>query len=85
MSFASSSSSSSSGRPRTASSLSNVYYSNAVYFPNHKIYNGETPGSLNFSCINTVYYCYASVALDGGVFVSDHKVLQTHIRTRKFH
>lgn len=47
-----------------------MYYANAVYFPNQKIYSGETPGLLNYGCINTVYYCWASVSLDGGVFVS---------------
>lgn len=70
----SSSSSSPSRKSRKAASLSRVYYSNAVYFPNHKIYNGHSPGDLNYSCISTVYYCFASVSTDGGVFVSpkDH-------------
>lgn len=45
-------------------------YTNAVYFPNNRIYQGDTPGMLNYSCINHVYYAYASVAPDGGVFVS---------------
>jgi len=45
-------------------------YTNAVYFPNSRIYQGDTPGMLNYSCINRVYYAYASVAPDGGVFVS---------------
>lgn len=43
---------------------------NAVYFPNSRIYNGDTPGQLNYSYINHVYYAYAGVSLDGGVFVS---------------
>lgn len=66
----SSSSSSPSRTSRKAASLSRVYYSNAVYFPNHKIYSGYTPGGLNYSCISTVYYCFANVSTDGGVFVS---------------
>lgn len=58
-------------RSRKAVSLSQVYFSNAVYFPNHRIYNGDTPGSMNYNCISTVYYSFANVATDGGVFVSD--------------
>lgn len=45
-------------------------YTNAVYWPNHRVYNGDTPGTLNFSCINRVYYAFANVMLDGGVVVS---------------
>lgn len=74
--MSSSSTSSSPGRSRKAPSISHVYYANAVYFPNQKIYSGETPGALNYSCINTVYYCFASVALDGGVFVSISRFLR---------
>ncbi|PSR79667.1 glycoside hydrolase [Coniella lustricola] len=58
-------------KSRKAASLSQVYFSNAVYFPNHRIYNGDTPGSMNYNCISTVYYCFANVATDGGVFLSD--------------
>lgn len=57
-------------KSRIASSVSNVMYTNAVYFPNYRIYQGDTPGMLNYSCINHVYYAYASVSVDGGVFVS---------------
>ncbi|KAI5462142.1 family 18 glycoside hydrolase [Mariannaea sp. PMI_226] len=46
-------------------------FTNAVYFPNFRIYQGDTPGMLNYSCINHVYYAYASVSADGGVFLSD--------------
>lgn len=63
-------STSSSLKSRKAASLSNVYYSNAVYFSNRQIYNGHTPGSLNYSCISTVYYSFASVASDGSVLVT---------------
>lgn len=66
------SSSSSTRRSRKAASLSHVYYANAVYFPNHHIYNGESPGALNYSCVNTVFYCFASIAPDGGVYVRRH-------------
>ncbi|KAM5377345.1 hypothetical protein ACJZ2D_005026 [Fusarium nematophilum] len=61
---------SSSRKSRIASSMSNVMFTNAVYFPNYRIYQGDTPGMLNYSCINHVYYAYASVSADGGVFVS---------------
>ncbi|KND91316.1 Endochitinase B1 [Tolypocladium ophioglossoides CBS 100239] len=66
---------SSSSRPsrksRHAASVARVMYTNAVYFPNSRIYQGDTPGMLNYSCINHVYYAYASVAPDGGVLLSD--------------
>lgn len=62
--------SSSSRKSRLATSVARVMYTNAVYFPNSRIYQGDTPGMLNYSCINHVYYAYASVSLDGGVFVS---------------
>jgi GH18 family chitinase len=58
--------------------MSNVMFTNAVYFPNYRIYQGDTPGMLNYSCINHVYYAYASVSADGGVFVSSiHDLFQT--------
>jgi hypothetical protein len=44
-------------------------YTNAVYWPNYRVYNGDTPGQLNYGCINRVYYAYANVTADGGVFV----------------
>ena len=65
-------SSSSSSRKARMSSVANVMYTNAVYFPNYRIYQGDTPGSMNYGCINLVYYAYASVGADGGVFVSHH-------------
>lgn len=61
---------SSSSSRRSLIATSNVMFTNAVYFPNHRLYQGDTPGSLNYSCINRVYYAYASVSADGGVFVS---------------
>ncbi len=45
-------------------------YVNAAYWPNSRIYNGDTPGQLNYGCINRVYYAFATVMADGGVFVS---------------
>lgn len=65
------SSSKSKSRRRMATSVSNVMFTNAVYFPNLKIYNGATPGMLNYGCISHVFYAFASVAADGSVFVSD--------------
>ncbi|KAG6021459.1 hypothetical protein E4U41_002480 [Claviceps citrina] len=58
-------------RSRIASSVARVMYINAVYFPNSRVYRGDSPGMLNYSCINRVYYAYASVGPDGGVFLSD--------------
>lgn len=60
----------SSARPRLISSMADVMYTNAVYFLNQRIHRGDSPGMLNFSCVNHVYYAYASVGQDGGVFVS---------------
>ncbi|KAJ0318220.1 hypothetical protein Brms1b_004475 [Colletotrichum noveboracense] len=65
------SSSSSSRKSRRTTSISNVMYTNAVYFPNERIYQGDTPGAMNYGCINHVYYAFANVSPDGGVFLSD--------------
>lgn len=65
------SSSSSSRKSRKPSSVSNVMFTNAVYFSNHAIYKGDTPAQLNYGCISLVYYAFANVASDGGVFVSE--------------
>lgn len=62
--------STSSGRKRIAASVANLMFTNAVYFPNHGIHEGATPGMVNYSCISHVYYAFASVAADGSVFVS---------------
>ncbi|KAB5578440.1 glycoside hydrolase [Coniochaeta sp. 2T2.1] len=67
----SSSSGSSSRKSRISASMSNVMYTNAVYFPNYRVYRGDTPGQLNYGCINHVYYAFASVSPDGGVLLSD--------------
>ncbi|KXX80181.1 Endochitinase B1 [Madurella mycetomatis] len=61
----------SSSRRLRMASASSVMYTNAVYWPNHRIYNGDTPGALNYGCINRLYYAFATVAVDGGVFLSD--------------
>ncbi|KAI2622439.1 glycoside hydrolase family 18 protein [Hypoxylon sp. NC1633] len=63
--------SSSSSRRRKTASTSSVMFTNAVYFPNYKIYSGATPGMMNYSCVNHVYYAFANVATDGSVFLSD--------------
>ncbi|KAH8906011.1 family 18 glycoside hydrolase [Coniochaeta sp. PMI_546] len=67
----SSSSASSSRKSRIAASVSNVMYTNAVYFPNYRVYRGDTPAQLNYGCINHVYYAFASVSPDGVVLLSD--------------
>lgn len=49
----------------------NILHLNAVYWPNYRFRNnGDTPGQLNYRCINRVYYAYADVTADGQVFVS---------------
>ncbi|KAL2271030.1 hypothetical protein VTJ83DRAFT_401 [Remersonia thermophila] len=58
-------------RKSRLASLSHVMYTNAVYFPNSRVYNGDTPGQLNYGCINRVYYAYANVTANGDVFLSD--------------
>jgi chitinase len=73
--------SSSSGRKsRKPANMSNVMYTNAVYFPNYRVYRGDTPGQLNYACISLVYYAFANVSADGGVFVGQqektHRLLQ---------
>lgn len=42
---------------------------NALYYPNWRVYRGDTPGTLNYSYINYVFYAFAHVAIDGGVHV----------------
>lgn len=64
------SSASSSRKPRKSKGISKVAYTNAVYFPNERIYRGDTPGALNYAVTNQVYYAFASVAPDGAVLVS---------------
>lgn len=64
-------------KSRIATSVARVMYTNAVYFPSSRIYQGDSPGMLNYSCINHVYYAYASVTADGNVFVSFDQVPET--------
>lgn len=47
-----------------------MVYTNAVYWPNYRVYHGDSPGQLNYGCINRVYYAFATVTADGSVFVS---------------
>lgn len=51
--------------------MSHPIYKNAVYYPNYRIYRGQTPGSLNYDCIDHLFYAFAHVAPDGHVFLSD--------------
>ncbi|KAG6016930.1 hypothetical protein E4U54_000091 [Claviceps lovelessii] len=53
------------------SSFARIMYTNAVYFLSSRVYLGDTPGMLNYRCINRVYYAYAEVGLDGGVYLGD--------------
>jgi chitinase len=47
---------------------------NAVYYPNYRVYRGETPATLNYKCISHVYYAFAHVTADGFVFVSHRNI-----------
>jgi chitinase len=57
-------------QPSLNASLSDLTRKNAVYYPNYRVYRGETPASLNYNCISHVFYAFAHVSPDGGVFVS---------------
>jgi chitinase len=45
-------------------------FKNAVYYPNYRVYRGETPASMNYNCISHVFYAFAHLSPDGGIFVS---------------
>lgn len=45
-------------------------FANAVYFPSHHIYRGDTPGQMNYNCISHVFYAHAQISTDGSVLVS---------------
>ncbi|RYO84842.1 hypothetical protein DL766_001534 [Monosporascus sp. MC13-8B] len=62
---------SSSAHRHIRTSASNVMYTNAVYFPNQKIYEHFTPGMMDYGCVNHVYYAFANVSVDGTVLLSD--------------
>jgi chitinase len=46
-------------------------FANAVYYPNYRVYRGDTPANLNYNCISHVFYAFAHVNSDGFVFFSD--------------
>lgn len=59
-----------SGSLRFAEQLARVMFTNAVYFHNQRIAKGRTPRTLNYDCINLVYYAYAAVTPEGIIRVS---------------
>jgi chitinase len=65
-------------QPSIAESVSNIMLKNAVYYPNYRVYRGETPASLNYNCISHVFYAFAHVSPDGGIFVSPLDGLRCH-------
>ena len=65
-------------QPSIAESISNIMLKNAVYYPNYRVYRGETPASLNYNCISHVFYAFAHVSPDGGIFVSPLKLPCIH-------
>jgi hypothetical protein len=58
-------------QPSVDASLLDLTRKNAVYYPNYRVYRGETPATLNYNCISHVFYAFAHVSPDGGVFVSN--------------
>ena len=72
--------SSKSRKSRIASSVASMIHTNAVYFPSMRIYNGDTPATLNYGCISHVYYAYAHVTRDGHVFVSSPSIVSAKAR-----
>lgn len=46
-------------------------FKNAVYYPNWRVYRGDTPATLNLSNISHVFYAFAHVGTDGSVNLSD--------------
>ncbi|PSS08652.1 glycoside hydrolase family 18 protein [Amorphotheca resinae ATCC 22711] len=58
-------------QPAVAESISNLMFKNAVYYPNYRVYRGETPASMNYNCISHVFYAFAHLSPDGGIFLSD--------------
>jgi len=68
--------SSSSGRPHssvsgTSAGSSLSFFSNAVYYPNWRIYRHQPPSSLNLGYISHVFHAFAWFRPDGTVYVSD--------------
>lgn len=58
-------------QPSVEASISDLTRKNAVYYPNYRVYRGETPATLNYNCISHVFYAFAHVSADGGVYLSD--------------
>lgn len=58
-------------QPSVDASLLDLTRKNAVYYPNYRVYRGETPATLNYNCISHVFYAFAHVSPDGGIFLSD--------------
>ncbi|KAF7503070.1 hypothetical protein GJ744_004352 [Endocarpon pusillum] len=44
---------------------------NAVYYPNWRVYNGQTPNNLNLDNVSHVFYAFAHLDKDGSVTLSD--------------
>jgi hypothetical protein len=36
-----------------------VSFANAIYYPNYKVYNGQTPSTLNLGFVSHVLYAFA--------------------------
>lgn len=56
-------------QPSVEASILELTRKNAVYYPNYRVYRDETPATLNYNCISHVFYAFAHVSPDGGVFV----------------
>ncbi|RFU32741.1 hypothetical protein B7463_g3625, partial [Scytalidium lignicola] len=62
--------------PSQSSAASTIVYTNAVYYANYRVRQGEsqTPASLNYNCISHVFYAFANVSADGSILLSDEFV-----------
>ncbi|KAH8596705.1 chitinase [Bisporella sp. PMI_857] len=58
-------------QPSIDQSIDNLIIKNAVYYPNYRVYRGDTPASMNYNCISHVFYAFTHVATDGRIFLSD--------------
>jgi len=63
-------------KPKVVQPSSNIMWKNAVYYPSWRVYRGDTPATMNYSCISHVFYAFAHLEPDGGVLVSLTHVAQ---------
>lgn len=57
------------GRRASQSGTSTIMLKNAVYYPNYRVYRGDTPASMDYNCISHVFYAFAHLSPDGNIIV----------------